>query len=69
MNPEPSSHSTEPEDLAHTRLVPLAARAVQSLGGRYSIELGIDVDRGEDAIERWAACTASRMPGARRLSV
>jgi len=63
VNPEPSSHSTEPEDLAHTRLVPLAARAVQSLGGRYSIELGIDVDRSEDEIERWAL--AATLFGAR----
>lgn len=54
MNSELSSHSTEPGDLAHTRLVPLATGVVESLGGRYSIELGIDVDRGEDEIERWA---------------
>lgn len=33
---------------------PLAAGVVESLGGRYSIELGIDLDRGDDEIERWA---------------
>ena len=32
----------------------LAARAVEVLGGRYSTELGIDVDRDEMEIERWA---------------
>jgi len=32
----------------------LAARAVEMLGGRYSTELGIDVDRDEQEIERWA---------------
>ena len=34
-----------------TRLV---RRLVEQLGGRYSLELGIDVDRGEAEIERWA---------------
>lgn len=32
----------------------VARRAVESLGGRYSTQLGIDVDRGGDEIERWA---------------
>ena len=32
----------------------LATRVVESLGGRYSVELGIDVDGGDDEIERWA---------------
>lgn len=32
----------------------LARSVVESLGGRYSVELGIDVDGGEDEIERWA---------------
>ncbi|MGZ4174523.1 MAG: hypothetical protein ACXVQR_08605 [Solirubrobacteraceae bacterium] len=32
----------------------LAAWVVESLGGRYSLELGIDLDGGDDEIERWA---------------
>lgn len=31
----------------------LARAVVASLGGRYSTELGIDVDAGEDEVERW----------------
>ncbi len=31
----------------------LATWLVQSFGGRYSTELGIDVDTGEDEVERW----------------
>lgn len=31
-----------------------ARRLVERLGGRYSRELGIDLDRGGDEIERWA---------------
>jgi len=39
-----------------TRVEPshLARSVVESLGGRYAAELGIDVDGGEDEIERWA---------------
>jgi len=36
---------------------------VESLGGRYSAQLGIDVDRGDDQIERWAL--AATLFGAR----
>ena len=32
----------------------LASRLVERLGGRYSLELGIDVDRGGEEVERWA---------------
>ena len=31
----------------------LARRVVGMLGGRYSAELGIDVDAGDAEIERW----------------
>jgi hypothetical protein len=31
----------------------LAGSVVERLGGRYSTELGIDVDAGDDEIERW----------------
>jgi hypothetical protein len=31
----------------------LAASVVEHLGGRYSAELGIDVDAGDEEIERW----------------
>lgn len=31
----------------------LAARVVQAFGGRFSCELGIDVDRGPAQVERW----------------
>lgn len=45
------------------RLASVARRAVESLGGRYSTQLGIDVDRGDDEIERWAL--AATLFGAR----
>ena len=45
------------------RLASLASRAIDSLGGRYSARLGIDVDRGGDQIERWAL--AATLFGAR----
>ncbi len=32
----------------------LARRLVERLGGRYSLQLGIDVDRGDAEVERWA---------------
>src|SRR5215510_7141520 len=35
------------------REVMLARGAVSALGGRYSAELGIDVDAGDAQIERW----------------
>jgi hypothetical protein len=44
-------------------LASLASRAIDSLGGRYSAQLGIDVDRGGDQIERWAL--AATLFGAR----
>lgn len=31
----------------------LARRVVTAMGGRYSTELGIDVDGGDDQVERW----------------
>src|ERR1035437_6966851 len=46
-----------------TGVASLAARVVESLGGRYSVELGIDVDANEDEIERWAL--AATLFGAR----
>ncbi len=45
------------------RLASIAARAVEALGGRYSTELGIDVDRDEKEIEQWAL--AATLFGAR----
>ncbi len=45
----------------------LAADVVESLGGRYSTELGIEVDRNEDEIERWAL--AATLFGARISAV
>ena len=47
-----SVHATEPVRLASGQ-VRLARRAVDALGGRYSTELGIDVDAGEAEVERW----------------
>lgn len=41
----------------------LATRLVESLGGRYSAQLGIEIDRGGDQIERWAL--AATLFGAR----
>ena len=34
-------------------MVAVARRLVATVGGRYSTELGIDVDRGDDEVERW----------------
>jgi hypothetical protein len=34
--------------------VSLARRLVERLGGRYSLEHGIDVDGGDEEVERWA---------------
>ncbi len=41
---------------SHARLgqVSRARHVVGTLGGRFSVELGIDVDRGADEVERWA---------------
>ncbi len=36
------------------RTAQLARRLVEQLGGRYSLELGIEVDGGDEQIERWA---------------
>jgi hypothetical protein len=33
--------------------IPLARRLVDNTGGRYSTELGVDVDRGDGEVERW----------------
>jgi len=41
----------------------VATRVVDSLGGRYSAQLGIDVDQGDDQVERWAL--AATLFGAR----
>jgi hypothetical protein len=46
-----------------SRLTSSAARVVDVLGGRYSTELGIDVDHDEEEIERWAL--AATLFGAR----
>lgn len=35
------------------RRIALARRVVETLGGRFSQEMGIDVDRGDAEIERW----------------
>jgi hypothetical protein len=35
------------------RSIKLASGVVELLGGRYSSELGIDVDRGDPEVERW----------------
>ncbi|MEU6411759.1 hypothetical protein [Microbispora sp. NPDC046933] len=36
-----------------TRLPDRACRLVETLGGRFSREMGIDVDRGDREVERW----------------
>jgi hypothetical protein len=54
VSSERSSHANDAASRRCASLALLAARVVESLGGRYSVELGIDVDRGEDEIERWA---------------
>lgn len=41
------AHQTIPDT------VQLATRLVELVGGRYSTELDIDLDKGEDEIERW----------------
>jgi hypothetical protein len=46
-----------------SRSASIGARAVEALGGRYSTELGIDLDDGEQEIERWAL--AATLFGAR----
>jgi hypothetical protein len=43
--------------------VDVAGRLVRGLGGRFSSELGIDVDAGSDELERWAL--AATLFGAR----
>lgn len=47
-----SVHATEPVRLASGQ-VRLARRVVDALGGRYSTELGLDVDAGDAEVERW----------------
>jgi hypothetical protein len=45
--------------------VELARRVVAVVGGRYSAELGIDVDAGEAQVERWfvaATLFGARIP-------
>jgi hypothetical protein len=45
----------------------LARRLVEEIGGRYARELGIDVDRDDEEIERWALAATlfgNRIPGA-----
>lgn len=46
-----------------TQAALVGARAVRALGGRYSTELGIDVDHDEQEVERWAL--AATLFGAR----
>lgn len=65
-----SSHWPRPVESDHEHradapgsLAAVARRAVESLGGRYSAQLGIDVDRGDDEVERWAL--AATLFGAR----
>lgn len=41
------AHGTSPDT------VQLTTRLVELVGGRYSTELGIDLDKGEEEIERW----------------
>ena len=45
-------HAAERDRLTSGR-VRLARRVVDELGGRYSTELGIDVDAGDAEVERW----------------
>lgn len=40
-------------DRGLTRLPDRACRLVETLGGRFSREMGIDVDRGDREVERW----------------
>jgi len=64
-----SSASAGQAGTAHSEYVPgaieLARRTVTVLGGRYSAELGIDVDAGEAEVERWfvaATLFGARIP-------
>jgi hypothetical protein len=43
-----------PGDVIRVSTASLARRLVEKLGGRYSLALGIDVDRGARQVERWA---------------
>jgi hypothetical protein len=48
--------------------VELARRVVEVLGGRYSAELGIDVDAGDAEVERWFVAATLFGRGSRRVS-
>ena len=54
---------------SHARLgqISRARHVVGALGGRFSVELGIDVDRDADGIERWAL--AATLIGSSPVSV
>ena len=50
----PPSHASAAASATAGGAIRLARQAVERLGGRYSCELGIDVDAGDDQVERWA---------------
>jgi hypothetical protein len=52
-----------PEETCGIAAICRARHLVATLGGRFSLELGIDVDRGADEVERWAL--AATLFGAR----
>ncbi|MEV7013013.1 hypothetical protein [Streptosporangium sp. NPDC051022] len=45
--------SRSAQTVEDSRLDALARRLVEALGGRFSSEMGIDVDRGDREVERW----------------
>lgn len=59
MDPDPQRPTVSPDRTAPS----VASELVHQLGGRYSLEMGIDVDGGDLEIERWFL--ASTLLGAR----
>ena len=53
LSPPRPPHRLRSEDLGFAAIC-RARRIVATLGGRFSLELGIDLDRGPEDVERWA---------------
>ena len=53
MTPRTRSRTAGVAGRGLTRLPDRACRLVETLGGRFSREMGIDVDRGDREVERW----------------
>lgn len=54
LNTRPPDELRRRNDRAPESAAQLGRRVLERLGGRYSLALGIDVDRGDEEIERWA---------------